>query len=252
MTRVRKRVRLMFESLEKYEEALVEDPAHDAMDEELEWLRSIIDMLAPSLKMPLLSFKQRDFGDSFWSLMRENRREEAFIKFLGVPLFLFDELAKRMKVHLSHAYDRDIITRGRHNIFDHVDLTAIALRRLRVACSQKLDLLCTEFGRNKSVVARSLDDSTPAFFAVLREAPSSDIRYPFAPEVRAMITGKKAELGVKGLVGLATKTVLMGDGTVTPATKDPVEWKQRLLKGHKGQCWNHILFVRVTLMYLHS
>ena len=101
------------------------------MDEELEWLRSIVDMLAPSLKMPLLSYKQRDFGDSFWSLMRENRREEAFIKFLGVPLFLFDELAERMKVHLSPAYDRDIITRGRLTIFDHVDLTAIALRRLQ-------------------------------------------------------------------------------------------------------------------------
>ena len=236
----------MYVSLEKYELALLLDPEGDAMEEEMEFLRSLLKIYEPSVQMPKLKYRQQDYGGvSFWSVMRETRRDEAFIKYLGVPLFLFDELTERMKDHLPTMYDPFIRVKGRQCIFDYVDLTALGLRRLRVACSQKIDLLCSEFGRNKSVVSRALDDATRALFVVLRQAPSAEVRLPNAAEVRNMVTGVKAELGEEGLYGLASKTVLLCDGTVTPATKDSNEEKQKLLKGHKGHCWNHILMVSI-------
>lgn len=158
----------------------------------------------------------------FWDLLRESRREGSFIKFFGVPTFLFDELALRMKEKLPLAYDRTVVMRGRRPVFDYVDMTALAIRRLRVASVKSLEVMCSDFGRNRSVVSRSLIEATGALFAVLREAPSAAVRYPILAEVRKMVAGKKAELGERGTYGLAARTVLMGDGTATPATKDAV------------------------------
>ena len=215
-------------------------------DAELELLRATLDFVTPPLTMPATTYVQADFAEeSFWAAIRVGGREAAYLRFLGVPRFLFDELAERMRGVLPASYDRAVNAPGRPFTFDYIDMTAIALRRLRIGSSKALEIACAEFARNKSTMSRALETSAGALLAVLRASPSAAVRYPTRAEAVQMIKGKEAQLGDDGLDGIGVKTIIFGDGTVTPSTKDPNDEKQKLNKsGNKGHAWNHILFVR--------
>lgn len=70
--------------------------------------------MTPPLTMPATTFVQADFAEeSFWAAIRVGGREAAYLRFLGVPRFLSDELAELMRGVLPASFDRAVNARGR-------------------------------------------------------------------------------------------------------------------------------------------
>ena len=86
-------------------------------------------LLTPPLTSPRARYTQADVQSDTppWALLRANARETAMFRFLGMPRFLFDDLAELMRPHLE-TYDRSITRRGKPCTFDHKDVLGVCLR----------------------------------------------------------------------------------------------------------------------------
>lgn len=193
-----------------------------------------------TLRSPRFSFVTSDMLPTpFWAYLRGNRRDGAFMRFLGVPVWVFDDLAERMRLKLPR-YDRalDSTRTGRRTGMDYIDLTAIALRRFQLP-NASLQFLELDFGKVDSTLHKYVDEAKRALVAVLREWPAARVRYPTLAEAQAMYAGLTEQHGKPpvdmGLVCLAI------DGTVTPVAVPKDDDVQRLFFGVKGHTTNHIL-----------
>ena len=107
MAPMRKRIRMMYAAADDLARAVGCGDEDAEADAEMLFLSAIVDMYEPALTHPRAEYVQADFAvRSLWKSIRESRREGAFIKFLGIPTFLFDELAERMKDVVPPEYNR--------------------------------------------------------------------------------------------------------------------------------------------------
>jgi hypothetical protein len=128
----------------------------------------VLKHFTPPLVSPRVYFTQRDFPEvSFWAHIRENKRQEAIFKFLGVPLFLLLDISERARPYLVR-YDRSVPQRGQPPVFDYVDAIALVLRRYQIMHHRLLQQLEIEFGRTDSVIGRVLKDAIPVFQGVMK------------------------------------------------------------------------------------
>ena len=124
---------------------------------------------APTLRTPRAVWRQADTSPiPLWAWTRSRRREAAFLRFLGFPTFIFDEIAKRMKDKLPSCYDPDTARAlgGRPTRFDYIDMTAMGLRALQIMSPKRTEIIMHEFGCGPSVCSRSLRDARKALHEV--------------------------------------------------------------------------------------
>jgi predicted NBD/HSP70 family sugar kinase len=165
--------------------------------------------------------------------------EIAFFRFLGMPRFLFLELAEQCRQHLPQ-YDKSIQRRGQPTKLDHIDVVAVALRYTLLMSVDYLEQLCIFFGRNASVVGRAVSDGMDALLTVLRTIKDAAIRYPTLEEAEKQWGGMMAQYG-KPPWDPTIRAVLFTDGTFTPALNPTNKAEQTLLKGPKGVGFNNVL-----------
>jgi hypothetical protein len=165
----RRTARLLLEACEAYGDARARGtPAVIQKARRRMLMYRVLQHFTPPLVSPRVYFTQRDFPEaSFWSHIRENKREEAVFKFLGVPLFLVLDISARARPFLVR-YDHDVPQRGRRPVFDYVDAIALVLRRYQIMHHRLLQQLEIEFGRTDSVIGRVLHDAVPVFQRVLK------------------------------------------------------------------------------------
>ena len=84
------------------------------------------------------------------------RRNGAFLRFLGVPPFMFDDLLERARPHLLK-YER-VGGVGCPYFVDATDVLALALRRYQISGHRLIEALEVEFGRTNGVISRALAD----------------------------------------------------------------------------------------------
>ena len=114
---------------------------------------------APPLASPRLRYTQGDLDvlQSFWERTRERQKETAFFKFLGMPRFLFEQLAELIRPLLPQ-YDKTIKRPGQPTKLDHIDVLAVCLRYTQLKNNDYLEDLSVYFARNGTVLARALKD----------------------------------------------------------------------------------------------
>ncbi len=228
----------------------------------------VLKHFTPSLVSPRVYYTQRDFPEvSFWAHIRENKRQEAIFKFLGVPFFLLLDISARARPYLVR-YDRAVPQRGQPPVFDYVDAIALVLRRYQIMHHRLLQQLEIEFGRTDSVIGRVLNDAVPVFQRVLKGcvrlaqrsrvhcflAPApithtpirsmrlADIRYPSMDEAANAFKGIVEQFGLPPWwQACKDLPVLAIDGTVTPVYKPSTAEGQLRIHGLKGDTFNNIL-----------
>lgn len=168
-------LRCAYDAANKYGAARVHNPkAKSTVTLKRLMIMTILASFVPSLRTPRAAYVQSDYpATSFWSVVREKRRGAATIKFLGVSCVVFDRLCERMRP-LIPEYDQSITRRGRKTKLDHVDATALSLRRLRICSSRVLDVLV-----RLSVRARHRE--RPTCTAVLQSADTPPHLLPIRP-----------------------------------------------------------------------
>ena len=134
-----------------------------------------------NMRAPRYPYVQADFPEtSMWDYLREHKRDGAFMRFLGFPHWAFMEIAERCRKFLPQ-YDLEARaaagTPGVKPLYDYIDCTAIALRRLR----HQRDLterLQVDFFRNDSTLGRYVAAGKAALSKALDEWPEAAVRYP--------------------------------------------------------------------------
>ena len=93
------------------------------------------------LKSPRLRLTQSflDSSCSFWQKLQNSENDTAFMAILGVPHFLFSDLAELVRPHLPQ-YDHSITRRGRTSTLSHEDVLGVVLRYTQVSFCCFLDL----------------------------------------------------------------------------------------------------------------
>ena len=207
---------------------------------EIIFLQAYLDLYTPSLTSPSVRYTQADVGGrvSWWEMLREAGRETALFKFLGMPRFLFDDLAELMRPHLP-TYDPSITRRGKPCVFDYKDVLALCLRYTQLPQRRWMEQLNGEFARNVTVIARALAVGLRVLHAVLEAIPDCAVRYPFLAEAMKQWGGMMKQHGPPPW-DQSIILCLAGDGTFSPAYNSGHAYTQRLQKGVKGVGWNSV------------
>lgn len=207
---------------------------------ELLFLNAYLDLLTPPLTSPRARYTQADVQSDTpaWALLRANARETAMFRFLGMPRFLFDDLAELMRPHLE-TYDRSITRRGKPCTFDHKDVLGVCLRYTQLQQRKWMEQLMIEFGTNETVITRALSVGLRVLHMVLEDIPDCAVRYPTLKEARMQWKGMMAQHG-KPPWDESINLCLAGDGTYTRAMSSGDTHTQRLQKGAKGVGWNSV------------
>ena len=170
----------------------MEGPNEDE-EREMRTLDEVLVDLADAYKAPLVTprvprFSQADFPEvSFWAHTRKRRVDTAFMRYLGMPLFVFDAFVVHMRPHLP-SYDPELVRAGRPSRFDHVDVVALVLRRTQLRCVRLGEALEIEFGAAHGVIERGVSHGRRALKAVLfglhdarvERSPLADIKVAYA------------------------------------------------------------------------
>ena len=185
---------------------------------------------------------------SFWSHLRVNRRPGtrpgAWIRFLGLPPFIVDDLAEACRPYLAR-YDPDAHAghKGRRAVLDYYDVVAVALRRLQIA-GPLLKFLEQDFCVTGSVLSgsgRVIEAGCEALARVLPTLNDARICYPNKTEGDAMWKGATASNRIGKPPFEGVPIVLMMDGTTTAVRSVSSEVLQRLFVGSKGRSMNTYL-----------
>jgi hypothetical protein len=181
--------------------------------------------------------------NSFWRHLRHSRRDGALLRFLGVPFFMFDKICERARAFLPR-FDRTApvgFGRGRRSTFDHVDVIAVALRRLQMA-GTPLKFMEIDFATVDSTLSGShgiIEVGRRALLQAIREWDPAAVRYPTLKETQKAWHGVVTQLGPPPMN--TPPVVLLMDGTTTPIFNVSNIAQQRLFVGSKGRTENHIL-----------
>ena len=216
------------------------------------------EVFEPALRTPVLRrlYQHELPAVSLWSFFRRERGDVAFMRFLGVPLVVYDALCDHMRPHLD-AYDDKVLRRGPRTRLDYFDVVAITLRRLQVYGPKWKEVLELEFGAAATVVWRALQHGKVAILIVLRFLPASAVRYHTVEELDIAWEGLVAQHGAPPwaakfrdgpLVGQYKWPEIAGirvgyglDGTVTPALRPGNQFDEAAVKGVKGHSFNHLI-----------
>jgi hypothetical protein len=179
--------------------------------------------------------------ESFWDWTRRRRKDAAFIRFLGLPVFMFDKLCELCRPHVPAYLDPDVPRHGGPTPrFDYIDAVAMALRRLQIDCIKQQEVLQIEFCGGSTTVSRTLSVIRPILAGVAETWHDARVEYPSLAEAKTALEGVYAQHGQPpwphNLI-----LALMLDGTDTPAKKASNDHLQRLQKGSKGHSWIHQL-----------
>ena len=194
------------------------------------------------LRSPRFYYLQADFdaagiaAASFWAALKVQRREGAFLTFLGIPTFLFDRLVEGFR-RLLPRYGRF----GAPPRFDLADLVALAVRRLRTKGPQ--EHLQIDFGCNKSTLSNSLRLALAALAAVLEGDPLAVVRYPTLEEATVAFNGMCEQHLMEAPMGLTAPIGISVDGTATPVHASPDVFVQQKYHGIKGDTITQMLAI---------
>jgi hypothetical protein len=145
------------------------------------------------------------FGTSAWrALQFGERRDGAFMNFLGVPAFLFDALLVKFEQRPSAGH-------GRRTKLTNADCLALALRFM--STTGRLKDLEQDFGAVDSILQRELWPALAHLRAVLFNEPDAQCRMPTLEEGEDMELAARARYGPPP-VDFAHPACLFMDGTV--------------------------------------
>jgi hypothetical protein len=205
-----------------------------------------------SLRSPRVRYHSSHFGGvkSFWATVRSKGIPAMFMRFLGFPPNLFYAIADAMRPHLA-PYDRElhVSVAGKRTRLDHVDVTAVTLRRLQIG-GPTLRFLEQDFAVVASVLSgagKVIDLGRRALFAVMTGGTLSAARicYPSLQEGHLMWEGLCKQLGYPKYDWGGCLILLM-DGTVTPLKNVSNDDLNKLFYGAKGTVQNHVFVVDVA------
>ena len=98
----------------------------------------------------------------FWQYTLRRRRDNAFIRYLGIPTFMFDEICRLCRPYFPAYLDPEAgRRRGRPATLTYVDAVAMALRRLQLNCSKLQEVLRIDFGGAAGSVSELLAIARP-------------------------------------------------------------------------------------------
>lgn len=113
---------------------------------------------------------------SYWTHAQglpDRLADAAYMKFIGFPRFLFDNMAERLRPLLP-GYDLKSVTGpGRRHTLDHKDLLAIGLRAFRV---RKQDNLSIDFCLPQPRISEALAVIKPVLAEAVRAWPDAAVR----------------------------------------------------------------------------
>jgi hypothetical protein len=126
---------------------------------------------AKEVRSPRYYYLQPDFptSQSSWRAIKERRGDGGFMRFLGVPVFAFDDLVGRAQSYYRRATRRP----SRFNLHD---IVAVALRYLVTMGRQ--EQLQVEFFCAASVMSRALTAGLKLLDGVLRGHAQAQLRIP--------------------------------------------------------------------------
>ena len=191
------------------------------------------------LHSPRYYLLQRDVeGASFWQRLNApgaERRDGAFMCFVGLPASLFDELAARFAAPMAAR------GRGRPPRFSEADRLALALRFVQTVGT--LGDLEPEFGTAHSVLQRALWPALQRLRDVLVSIPEAQCRFPSAEDGMTMEIAARSQYGAPPAgADFECPCCLLLDGTTTPVTDvSNIELQQLYAYRNGGHVFNHAL-----------
>jgi hypothetical protein len=233
------------------EEMLGEPPDTDpVVDSIVNLIEAYANVERPALVTPRLA-RVRQAGlnhPSYWLFCKGRRNNTEFMRFLGMPVAIFDVLCYKLRRYLK-AFDPKYTFRGVRAVLKYDDVIAVCLRRLQLMDYKWMDIMEIEFSRNASVLARAIKVCRPLLLKFLRSVPAGHVGRPPKEE---------AELAWQGVISqhgeppwyqypeLRKYKIFEGtDGTTTDVLKPGNQHLQASVHGHKGHCWNHVLVTHI-------
>ena len=161
-----------------------------------------VDAASRAVRSPSHYMRQKSLPSvSTWDAIRASQDEGAFMQFLGVPIFMFEELlavfSKHLPPRLVRRDTKDDAPRGKGrpaSTFDAYDILAIALRRTQLI-SGKMKLLQLDFGHVDSTLGPYVQAGRVALLLSLREWAFAAICYSDADRAAKLMTALKARAG---------------------------------------------------------
>ena len=143
-------------------------------------LGALLILISPEPWTPRAVLRVADISPMpFWRWTRRRRRNNAFVRFLGISVSMFDTICALCRPHLPRNLDPDTPrTRGPRPRFDYVDVVAMCLRRLQVNCSKQQEVIRIEFGGSAGLVSQLLSAGRPILDGVMTTWEPARIEYP--------------------------------------------------------------------------
>ena len=200
------------------------------------------------LRSPRRYLKKHHFPDvSFWSHAKslpDDKADDAYMAFLNLPCFAFEELAAHVRPHFPE-YDPDVVKPkgGRPSTVDFRDLTAIGLRALRVMGGQ--EYLGFDFQMTQPAISKALKKIRPVIAHIARTHDAAKVCLPTLDEARAMWATLIAQHGISDEVKEAFEGLVFAlscDGVAKPMLDCSNVAESRLWNNaNKGRCMNNLL-----------
>jgi hypothetical protein len=199
-------------------------------------------------------YYQGDFpATSFWMHTRENRDDRVFMRFLGLPTWVFDALCVQLRPRLA-MFDLEISRPGPRTRLDFIDAIAVYLRHLQILCRKRGEVLEIEFSCAHAFLERAIAAVRHEMVGILRKLPAACVCRSSLEDLQQAWTGVQVQYGKPPWATLQEpfpwgKNLIVGelmDGTAQPVLKPGNQYTEAKVKSQKGHILNHVFNTEIT------